>query len=529
MKRAREGKEEECAHPVVFGALCTSCGAKVSAKRGHVELAPSIFNEGYSVQVSAEKAKIEAEKAQANKYKYNRLHLVLDLDHTILHCEVTHPQDALFIQYFPDLVTPQWKGVPKPFAQSTVNPDVYCFQLPNDPSRLYLLRLRPGARRFLQEYIDRFEIHVYTAAMAVYADVVVQIIDSQGVLIGKNTVAKEIFIDEHNAVMKNKELGRVFPLDSSLAVAVDDLPLQWTERESVIAIAPYSMQSTTSYRDAEARNVADGGLQGVIDVLAALHKDFNSLPAVAKVDWTVAAALAKLRAKVLDGMKVAVLVKDKKDASALRALIENLGGTYVDEPESAEWCICNEGSDVYRGLKNGVTPEWLLSTSLYWKMRDPRLYLLEYGVKRKALDRIVSRVQQVLHAPHSALQKLGDTKEARRVDVRGSGSDAAVSTALPSTSSSTLPQDRATPASTSPPTASSMRGKSVFHTSPIGSAVAASTSAVYPIRAQRSLSTADDEYSLLSSDELSDDSSMSDDEDGSDAERWERAKNEMGF
>ena len=70
-----------CDHPAIFNTMCVSCGKVVLDSKGTT----SITVGGRNLQLkSTEAARIQEVKIQ-NLQKNNKLALVLDLDHTLLH------------------------------------------------------------------------------------------------------------------------------------------------------------------------------------------------------------------------------------------------------------------------------------------------------------------------------------------------------------------------------------------------------------------------------------------------------------
>lgn len=97
-----------------------------------------------------------------------------------------------------------------------------------------LLKLRPGARRFLREVSNLYDIAVYTMGERPYAEQVVKLLDPDGTLIGNRYFSGCDFGDR--AV---KHIDKMMACDRRMVVILDDSPKVWPGLYNVLEIFPY--------------------------------------------------------------------------------------------------------------------------------------------------------------------------------------------------------------------------------------------------------------------------------------------------
>jgi len=167
------GVIQACDHPAVIDSLCAVCGMPVTnsttsfesdqpltdAHRSNLQIHnPLTVSGGTTICVSNVYAANIAKESSSVLFKSRKLHLVLDLDHTLLHA-TTDPRAAL------------WKARREDVRKMVLPPS--CLQ--SQSSVLYV-KLRPFLAEFLLALMDKFEITIYTAGTRSYANQIAKII-----------------------------------------------------------------------------------------------------------------------------------------------------------------------------------------------------------------------------------------------------------------------------------------------------------------------------------------------------------------
>ncbi|ELR25244.1 FCP1like phosphatase, phosphatase subfamily protein [Acanthamoeba castellanii str. Neff] len=226
---------EYCAHEMVFADLCAICGKTINSsdKQATISLIPS----QPALTVSRAVAERDAERTAERLTAAKKLSLVLDLDQTLVHATQDAEVETLF-----GTDAAEAKGgsitcaLPNPPAGPEDVPaaHLYRFTLEGNPHKFYL-KLRPHLEEFLMGVKDLFELHIYTMGSRSYARKVAQIIDPEQKLFRENIVSR----DECGNVMNLKNLQRIFPVDDSMVMIIDDRVDVWGTSKNLIKIEPY--------------------------------------------------------------------------------------------------------------------------------------------------------------------------------------------------------------------------------------------------------------------------------------------------
>ena len=221
-------KVEFCPHSVVYGGLCALCGQiadpphynNVRANRLSVDEQNSV-----ALRISKKEAESVSSVAARRLFNMNKLSLVLDLDHTLVHAVddmrakyllTLHPHDDSIVE----------------FSFST---------LPHSVTTMFL-KFRPNLNNFLQTVSSMFQLHIYTMGSRRYADTVASLIDPDKKLFGGRIVSRDDFSE---GKFNQKNIKRLFPHDDSMAVVIDDREDVWIEGTgadhlpNLIRAAPY--------------------------------------------------------------------------------------------------------------------------------------------------------------------------------------------------------------------------------------------------------------------------------------------------
>ena len=173
-----------------------------------------------------------------------KLALIVDLDQTIIHVTV----DPTVREWAQDVTNPNWEALS----------DIVAFQLGADgktvshaPEALhkdeaksfatggdedgcwYFVKLRPQLASFLAALATKFELHVYTMGTRSYADCICRIVDPTGKLFGARILSRD-----ENESMAQKSLSRLFPVNTSMVVIIDDRADVWSWSPNLIKVEP---------------------------------------------------------------------------------------------------------------------------------------------------------------------------------------------------------------------------------------------------------------------------------------------------
>ncbi|KAJ2878436.1 CTD phosphatase Fcp1, partial [Coemansia asiatica] len=229
-----------CSHDAVFNGLCGLCGKDVS-KIDHTGIPDSranidMFHDANGLKVSYSMAANLDAETRKRLWNQKKLSLVIDLDQTIIHA------DATFDPHFQAKLLEAYKGPSdqqdsssnQPETSSTELPkDIGTFYLPDSPQQ-YFVKMRPGLKEFLEEISKLYEMHIYTMGTRPYANAVAQLIDPEHRFFNGRILSRD-----ESGSMTEKSLKRLFPVDTSMAVIMDDRSDVWDWSPNLIRVYAY--------------------------------------------------------------------------------------------------------------------------------------------------------------------------------------------------------------------------------------------------------------------------------------------------
>lgn len=98
----------------------------------------------------------------------------------------------------------------------------------------YYVKPRPGLQNFLRQLSQRYEMHVYTMGTRTYAESVCRLVDPQGTLFGARIISR----DENGSLLQ-KSLKKLFPMDTSMVVIIDDRADVWQWSPNLVRVSPF--------------------------------------------------------------------------------------------------------------------------------------------------------------------------------------------------------------------------------------------------------------------------------------------------
>ena len=273
-----------------------------------------------------------------------KLSLILDLDQTLVHAvklndlvgDILCPEagavpsafarfvveslatctNPRFVQSFTSRIifSPEVSGVvaPVPGGQMEAEPNqLLATWLEND---MYLIKLRPGLRRFIRELSELYELHIYTKANRNYLNFLINELDP----LGKYFVSAVARDDSPDLDIELKVLNRVCCRSINEIVVFDDRVDIWTESTgNVVRAQPYNFlhlrrmsvlkaldEIITANPDPNGQMTAsaldfDCHLHYMQQVLVRIHSEFVANPKIG-----APAIVTQIRRQVLAGLSV---------------------------------------------------------------------------------------------------------------------------------------------------------------------------------------------------------------------------------
>ncbi|KAJ0249112.1 RNA polymerase II C-terminal domain phosphatase-like 5 [Hirschfeldia incana] len=189
-----------------------------------------------------------------------KLHLVLDLDHTLLH---TTP--------IPRLTESEKYLIDE--AGSNTRDDLCKWKASEDPT-VFLTKLRPFLREFLKEANKMFTMYAYTMGNRDYAKFIIDVIDPNKIYFGERVITRD-----ESPYMKSLDL--VLAHERGVVI-VDDTPDVWPDhKRNLIEINRYkyfrmsNRQHSRPYSEEKTdESESNGGLANVLKLLKEVHCEF---------------------------------------------------------------------------------------------------------------------------------------------------------------------------------------------------------------------------------------------------------------
>ncbi|KAJ2716494.1 CTD phosphatase Fcp1 [Coemansia spiralis] len=227
-----------CAHGTVFNGLCVLCGKDVSNidVNGIPDTQANIdmFHEANGLKVSTDVATTIGANSRDVLWQQRKLSLIIDLDQTIIHANATlDPEfEPWLIDNYKSPEAMDTDDANQP-AERRLPPDIAAFHL-SDSVHRYFVKLRPGLRAFLEDLSQLYEMHIYTLGTRPYADAIAAIIDPDGRYFNRRILSRS----ETQSSQKN--LARLFPVDTSMVAILDDRADVWGWPPNLIKVHRYA-------------------------------------------------------------------------------------------------------------------------------------------------------------------------------------------------------------------------------------------------------------------------------------------------
>ena len=204
---------------------------------------------GFELSVSSAHATNADSEILSRLRSRRKLCLVLDIDHTLIHCVSDEKAAAFAVSLSKKSTTDASSSsheitldnsnvsTSKPVVEqslpSTVDPsEVFSW---NDGTLIYAIKKRPYLSEFLESASDFFELQVDTAGTRTYAQMILTHIDPEKRLFGDRIVSR------CDSRLRHKQVAWLHRAvkDDSMVVIVDDTTEIWRGARNLLSIEPY--------------------------------------------------------------------------------------------------------------------------------------------------------------------------------------------------------------------------------------------------------------------------------------------------
>ncbi|CAN7011450.1 unnamed protein product [Brassica rapa subsp. trilocularis] len=245
-----------CRHWFVRYGICTTCKSTVDESQGR-----AFDYLSHGLQLSHEAVAVTKHLTTlVSCSNEKKLHLVLDLDHTLLHTtripRLTQAEKYLIEE-----------------ADSNTRDDLYKWKAPGDPL-VFLTKLRPYVREFLKEANEMFTMYAYTMGNRDYSKFILDVIDPKQIYFGERVITRD-----ESPYMKTLDL--VLAHERGVVI-MDDTRDVWPDhKRNLIEISRYKYFRMNNSRHSKPyseekidESEGNGGLANVLKLLKEVHCEF---------------------------------------------------------------------------------------------------------------------------------------------------------------------------------------------------------------------------------------------------------------
>ncbi|KAH7546185.1 hypothetical protein FEM48_Zijuj01G0173700 [Ziziphus jujuba var. spinosa] len=306
-------------------------------------------------------------KDMKNLLRHKKLHLVLDLDHTLLNStQLVH-------------MTPEEEYLK---SQTDSLQDVSNGSLFMLENMHMMTKLRPFVRTFLKEASEMYEMHIYTMGDRAYALAMANILDPKREYFGERVISRDDGTQKHQ-----KGLDVVLGQESAVLI-LDDTENAWTKhKENLILMERYhffrsschqfgfNCKSLSELKSDESET--EGALATVLKVLKQIHNNFFDNTSDNLMGRDVRQVLKTLRQEILKDCKIVFSrvfpTKFQAENHQLWKMAEQLGATCSTEldPSVTHVVATDAGTEKSRWAakekKFLVHPRWIEATNYLWQ------------------------------------------------------------------------------------------------------------------------------------------------------------------
>ncbi|KAL6124606.1 hypothetical protein ACLB2K_077118 [Fragaria x ananassa] len=306
---------------------------------------------------------------------HKKLHLVLDLDHTLLNstCLDDLSPDEEYLK-----------------TQTQADHSLQYVSIVETPSMRLMTKLRPYIRTFLHQASQMFEVSVYTMGSRDYALEMAKLLDPANLIFGGRIISRS------DSTERDRKSLDVLLARESNVVIIDDKKDVWAtdNQENVIVMPRYhffrsscqefGLRNVKSYSELKSDECDQYGgayLASVLQLLRHIHIIFfNEVESQDLVDRDVRPVLQILKKQVLNGCKIVFShvfpLSVEASTHPLWKMAEQLGATCSTEFDADVTHVIAANTRTQksiRAVREGkflVTPQWIHITNIMWQ-RQP--------------------------------------------------------------------------------------------------------------------------------------------------------------
>ena len=267
---------DSCIHAVVFDGMCTECGCSVEID--------DRYQQSQNVYILTRVVDEQMGLGELESYLLSKrkLALVVDLDKTLI--------DTIRV---PSVEIAQ-KVIEQDKDHSS---DFFYFRL----SEIYLVRVRPHTKEFLEMIADKYYMRVYTLSQRSYALKILEKIDPDNRFFHQRFLARE---DGDPSGDNKKKISNIFIEGQHMALIIDDSPDVWvtqsgTVYKGLLQLEPFQFFDTRE-KDFQKAVIPgawqDQTLDRIAQLLCMIHENYYS-----EKPETVFIPIDNLKHSVFDG------------------------------------------------------------------------------------------------------------------------------------------------------------------------------------------------------------------------------------
>ncbi|XP_030451666.1 RNA polymerase II C-terminal domain phosphatase-like 4 [Syzygium oleosum] len=260
-------RKVECSHPVILERKCLLCGRAVFFDDdGDDRSLPFGFLHP-SLRLSREYADRMREASTAAALGLQKLHLVLDLDHTLLHTVRLSNLTPEEVERLKPEAARNAEGGPAGGGGGDI------FFVGSETGEGFITKLRPFVREFLREAHEMFQLMVYTMGGRVYSSRMTKLLDPDGEFFSDRVITRE------DCTLRGRKSLDVVLAKASNVLIVDDTETVWLDHaDNLISIEPFWYFSHGSgkrgVRPSFGRNEDDDMLAMALRILKEIHRGY---------------------------------------------------------------------------------------------------------------------------------------------------------------------------------------------------------------------------------------------------------------
>lgn len=292
-----------CLHRFVFSGMCGECGETMSQDKttSHVKLHGIGGTELHVAPVVADAIRAVSREGTI---RAGKLALVLDLDHTLVHCVS--------------------REAPSAHGATTLNVE----------GEVYAIKVRPWTTEFLAAATEHFRLEIYTAGRRAYAEAIVKLLDPSGDLFGTRIVSRD------DSRLGYKELSWTHNMDPHATIILDDSPQAWKHSQYVLPVYPFIFFGGDGVHEGD---TVEPYLASALRFLQTVHTEVvtTSVPTDAALSTCLRRALKGVVALITDVFATPTVFHTN---AHVRTMVR-MGAVVVNEPRPDITHIITENRD----------------------------------------------------------------------------------------------------------------------------------------------------------------------------------------